>query len=143
MNLMNSNELYDYQKEFYRDYIVGATDNSYKIDLVKFYAERPLALRNQDYNWSKESFKKAPMYNFYLSASGKTEKNDYYVGASYYKEKGTFINTNFERVNLRGNSTYHFSKKLDITNNINLKRIAGQKLRLHGCVLLFPEHALG
>ncbi|MGY4539165.1 TonB-linked SusC/RagA family outer membrane protein [Mucilaginibacter sp. UYNi724] len=126
MDLMNSNELYDYQKEFYRDYIVGAPDNSYKIDLAKFYAERPLALRNQDYNWSKESFKKAPVYNFYLSASGKTEKNDYYVGASYYREKGTFINTDFERVNLRGNSTYHFSKKLDVTNNINLSASQGK-----------------
>lgn len=126
LNVMNSNELYDSQKEYYRDYIVGATDNSYKIDLAKFYAERPLSLRDQDYNWSKESFKKAPVYNFYLSASGKTEKNDYYVGASYYKEKGTFINTNFERVNLRGNSTYHFSKKLDVTNNINLSASQGK-----------------
>jgi TonB-linked SusC/RagA family outer membrane protein len=125
MDVMNSNELYDYQKEFYRDYIVGATDNSYKIDLVKFYAERPLALRDQDYNWSEESFKPAPVYNFYLSASGKTEKNDYYVGASYYKEKGTFLNTNFERINLRGNSTYHFSKKLDVSNNINLSASRG------------------
>ena len=126
MNLMNSNELYDYQKEFYRDYIVGATDNSYKINLLKFYAERPLSLRNQDYDWSKESFKAAPVYNFYLSATGKTEKNDYYVGASYYKEKGTFIQTNFERVNLRGNSTYHFSKNLDVTNNINLSASQGK-----------------
>ena len=126
MKLMNSSELYDYQKEFYRDYIVGATDNSYKIDLAKFYAERPLSLKTQNYDWPKESFKTAPVYNFYLSASGKTEKNDYYVGASYYREKGTFINTNFERVNLRANSTYHFSKKLDVTNNINLSASQGK-----------------
>jgi TonB-linked SusC/RagA family outer membrane protein len=126
MKLMNSNELYDYQKEFYRDYIVGANDNSYKIDLVKFYAERPLSLRDQDYDWSDESFQQSPIYNFYLSASGKTEKNDYYVGASYYKEKGTFLNTNFERVNLRGNSTYRFSNKLDISNNINLSASQGK-----------------
>ncbi|WP_377116735.1 SusC/RagA family TonB-linked outer membrane protein [Mucilaginibacter litoreus] len=126
MNLMNSNELYDYQKEFYRDYIVGASDNTYKIDLNKFYAERPLTLRNQDYDWAGESFKAAPMYNFYLSAAGRTEKNDYYVGLSYYNEKGTFLNTKYERVNLRANSTYHFSKKLDITNNINISGSQGK-----------------
>jgi TonB-linked SusC/RagA family outer membrane protein len=126
MKLMNSSELYDYQKEFYRDYIVGAADNSYKIDLAKFYSERPLSLKTQNYDWPKESFKAAPVYNFYLSASGKTDKNDYYVGASYYREKGTFMNTNFERVNLRGNSTYHFSKKLDVTNNINLSASQGK-----------------
>ena len=126
MELMNSNELYDYQKGFYRDYIVGSPDNSYKIDLVKFFSERPLELRIQDYDWSKESFKQAPIYNFYLSAAGKTDKNSYYVGASYYNEKGTFLNTGFERINLRGNSTYHFSKKLDITNNINLSAATGK-----------------
>ncbi|MBL4676144.1 MAG: SusC/RagA family TonB-linked outer membrane protein [Mucilaginibacter sp.] len=126
LNVMNSNELYDYQKEFYRDYIVGATDNTYKIDLAKFYSERPLSLRDQNYDWPKQSFKTAPMYNFYLSASGKTEKNDYYVGASYYNEKGTFLNTNYQRINLRANSTYHFSKRLDITNNINLSGSMGK-----------------
>jgi TonB-linked SusC/RagA family outer membrane protein len=126
MDVMNSSELYDHQKEFYRDYIVGAADNSYKIDLLKFYAERPLSLRTQNYDWADESFKAAPMYNFYLSASGKTEKNDYYVGASYYKEKGTFANTDYQRINLRANSTYHFSKKLDVSNNINLSASTGK-----------------
>ena len=126
LQVMSSNELYDHQKEFYRDYILGAPDNSYKIDLGKFYAERPLTLRDQDYNWPDESFKSAPIYNFYLSAAGRTEKNDYYVGASYYNEKGTFQNTKYQRINLRGNSTYHFSKKLDVTNNINLSANMGK-----------------
>lgn len=120
MNLMNSNELYDHQMEFYRDYIVGAPDNSYKIDLTRFYQERPLSLRNQDYDWSNESFKPAPINSVYLSASGRTEKNSYYIGVSYYKEKGTFLNTDFQRINLRANSTYNFSKNLSITNNINI-----------------------
>jgi len=126
LQVMGSNELYDHQKEFYRDYILGAADNSYKIDLGKFYAERPISLRNQDYNWPDESFKSAPIYNFYLSAAGRTEKNDYYVGASYYNEKGTFLKTKYQRINLRGNSTYHFSKKLDVTNNINLSANMGK-----------------
>lgn len=126
LQVMGSNELYDHQKEFYRDYILGAPDNSYKIDLGKFYAERPITLRNQDYNWPEESFKSAPIYNFYLSATGRTEKNDYYVGASYYNEKGTFLNTKYQRINLRGNSTYHFSKKLDVTNNVNLSASMGK-----------------
>ncbi len=125
MKLMNSSELYDNQKEFYRDYIVGATDNSYKIDLIKFYKERPLSLRDQNYNWAKESFKSAPINNYYVSASGKTEKNSYYAGASYYDEKGTFLNTGFKRINLRANSTYTFSKKLSVTNNINLSASQG------------------
>ncbi|HEY9256897.1 SusC/RagA family TonB-linked outer membrane protein, partial [Chitinophaga sp.] len=91
MDMMNGSELYERQKEFYRDYIPGATDNSYKIDLVKFYNERPLSLKNQNYNWLTDMFRRAPMQNVYVSASGKTEKSDYYLGLSYYNEKGTFM----------------------------------------------------
>ncbi|NLR81553.1 SusC/RagA family TonB-linked outer membrane protein [Chitinophaga eiseniae] len=126
MDMMNGSELYERQKEYYRDYIPGATNNSYKIDLLKFYNERPLSLRNQNYNWLTDMFRRAPMQNIYLSAAGKTEKADYYLGLSYYNEKGTFMNTNYQRVNLRANSTYHFSPRISLTNNINLSGSFGK-----------------
>lgn len=126
MKMMNGSELYERQKEYYRDYIPGATDNSYKIDLLKFYNERPLALRNQNYNWLTDMFQRAPMQNIYLSASGRSEKSDYYLGLSYYNEKGTFMNTKYQRVNLRANSTYHFTKRISLTNNINLSGSFGK-----------------
>ena len=120
MQMMNSSQLYEYQKEFYRDYIPTDNNNSYKIDLVKFYAERPLSLRDQDYNWLNEMFRPAFLQNYYFSASGRTEKSDYYLGLTYYDEKGTFMNTKFNRINVRANSTYRFSKKVNVVNNINL-----------------------
>ncbi|MCC7525654.1 MAG: SusC/RagA family TonB-linked outer membrane protein [Chitinophagaceae bacterium] len=126
MQLMNGSQLYEYQKQFYRDYIPGETDNSYKIDLMKFYSERPLTLRDQNYSWPDAIFKNAPLQNYYFSASGKTSKADYYVGLSYYNEKGTFQNTNFNRVNLRANSKYRFSDKISLTNNINLSVSKGK-----------------
>ncbi|WP_089901746.1 TonB-dependent receptor [Chitinophaga arvensicola] len=126
MDMMNGSELYERQKEYYRDYIPGATNNSYKIDLLKFYNERPLALRNQNYNWLTDMFQRAPMQNIYLSASGRSEKSDYYLGLSYYNEKGTFMNTKYQRVNLRANSTYHFTKRISLTNNINLSGSFGK-----------------
>ena len=126
MELMNGSRLYEYQKQFYRDYIPGENDNSYKIDLMKFYRERPLALRDQNYSWPDAIFKNAPLQNYYFSASGKTDKADYYVGLSYYNEKGTFQNTNFNRINLRANSKYRFSDKISLTNNINLSASKGK-----------------
>ncbi|NLR61412.1 TonB-dependent receptor [Chitinophaga polysaccharea] len=126
MDMMNGSELYERQKEYYRDYIPGAASNSYKIDLLKFYNERPLSLRNQNYNWLTDMFRRAPMQNIYLSAAGKTEKADYYLGLSYYNEKGTFMNTNYQRVNLRANSTYHFSPRISLSNNINLSGSFGK-----------------
>jgi len=126
MKMMNGSQLYERQKEYYRDYIPGDTDNSYKIDLLKFYNERPLSLRTQNYSWLNDMFKRAPMTNVYFSASGKTDKNDYYLGLTYYDEKGTFLNTDYQRINLRANSTHHFTPKISVTNNINVSGTTGK-----------------
>jgi TonB-linked SusC/RagA family outer membrane protein len=126
IDMMNGSQLYEYQKEFYRDYIPAETDNSYKIDLLKFYNERPRSLRDQDYNWLTAIFKPAYMQNYYFSVSGKSEKIDYYLGLAYYNEKGTFMNTNFQRANLRANTTYHFSNRISLTNNINISGVTGK-----------------
>ncbi len=126
MDMMNGSQLYEYQKEFYRDYIPTDTGNSYKIDLLKFYAERPIALSNTNYNWLTTIFKPAFMQNYYVSVSGKSEKSDYYIGLSYYNEKGTFLNTNYQRVNLRASSTLRFSSRVSLTNNINISGVTGK-----------------
>ena len=67
-----------------------------------------------------ETFKPALVQNYFLSSSGRNDKLSYYIGGSYYDEEGTFINSDFRRVNLRANTTYNFSDKVSLTNNINL-----------------------
>ena len=126
MTMMNSSELYENQKQLFRDYIPGATGNSYVIDLVQFQSERPASILNTNTNWLTTMFKPAPVENYYFSAMGKTEKNDYYFGATFYDEGGTFMNTDYKRVNLRSNNTYHFNDKITLTNNINISGSVGK-----------------
>lgn len=126
MTMMNSSELYENQKQLYRDYIPGATNNSYVIDLVKFQSERPASILNTNTNWLTTMFKPAAVQNYYFSVSGKTPKSDYYFGATYYDEDGTFMNTNYKRLNLRSNNTYHLSDKINLTNNINVSGTMGK-----------------
>ena len=126
MTLMNGQQLYNYQKEFYRDYIPGNANNTYKIDLLKFYQERPRSLESQNYSWSDELFKTALLQNYYVSLSGKTEKADYYLGLTFFNEQGTFMNTGFQRINLRGGTTIRVTKNFSITNNINLSAVTGK-----------------
>lgn len=126
MKMMNGSELYEHQKEYYRDYIPGTTNNSYKIDILKFYSERPKSLLDQNYSWLNTMFSTAPMQNIYIAASGSTEKNDYYTALTYYNEKGTFMNSGYQRVNLRANSTYHFTRDVAVTNNINISGTSGK-----------------
>ena len=126
MDMMNGSELYEYQKQLYRDYIPGLSDNSYKIDLLKFYSERPLTLRDQNHSWLNTIFEPAFMQNYFFSFAGKGEKSDHYVGLSYYNEKGTFQKTGFQRVNLRANTNYRFNNKIRVTNNINISGAKGR-----------------
>jgi TonB-linked SusC/RagA family outer membrane protein len=114
VDMMDSKTLYDYHREYFRDPV------NYVVDDRKFRAARPDSLLNVNTDWLAECFKQAFMQNYYLSASGGTGKFSYYLGGSYYDEKGTFINTEFKRVNLRANTTYKFSDRVSLTNNINL-----------------------
>ncbi|MEO6683356.1 MAG: SusC/RagA family TonB-linked outer membrane protein [Ginsengibacter sp.] len=126
MDMMNGEELFYYQKQFYRDYVPTDTGNSYKIDVLKFYNERPLSLKDQNYNWLTTIFKPAFMQNYYFSLSGKTERNNYYFGLTYYDEKGSFLNTDFKRLNMRANSTFRINNRIQLTNNINLNVSSGK-----------------
>ena len=119
LNMMSGSQLYDAQKELYRDYSSG------KIDILKFYNERPLELKSRNYEWEEELFRPALIQNYYLSAKKNTEKFGYYVGATYYDEEGTFVKTGYKRVNLRANTTYRFSKWATVENNINISASRG------------------
>jgi TonB-linked SusC/RagA family outer membrane protein len=114
VTMMDSKTLYNYHREYFRDPVL------FEIDDRKFNQARPASLLNVNTNWLKETFKPALLQNYFLSASGQLDKMSYYIGASYYDEEGTFINTGFKKINFRANSTYKFSDRVSLTNNINL-----------------------
>jgi TonB-linked SusC/RagA family outer membrane protein len=114
LSMLSGSQLYDAQKELYRDYSTG------KIDILKFYNERPLELDSKDFNWLDEMFKPALVQNYYLSARRSTDKFGYYMGASYFNEEGTFKNTGYQKVNLRANTSYKFTDRVSVENNINI-----------------------
>lgn len=119
LHMLSGSQLYDAQKELYRDYSSG------KIDIIKFYNERPLELDSLNYNWEEELFQTALVQNYYASVSKSTEKFAYYLGGAYFDEEGTFIKTGFNKVNLRANTTYRFSERIMVDNNINISANTG------------------
>lgn len=114
VKMMDSKTLYAYHREYFRDPVLFVVDDR------KFKAARPESLLDVNTDWLSETFKPALIQSYFLSASGKAEKLSYYLGASYYNENGTFINSNFKRANLRANTTYRFSDRVSLTNNINI-----------------------
>jgi TonB-linked SusC/RagA family outer membrane protein len=120
VTMMDSKTLYNYHREYFRD------PTLFVIDDRKFKEARPESLLETNTDWLGETFKPAMVQNYFLSSAGQSEKLSYYIGASYYDEEGTFMNSNYKRINVRANTTYKFSDRVTLSNNINL---SGSKTR--------------
>jgi TonB-dependent starch-binding outer membrane protein SusC len=65
-------------------------------------------------DWVDELYQNGMENNYNLSISGGSEKSSFYLSAGYINEKGTFIDTDFKRYNLRLNSDHKLGKRLKI-----------------------------
>ncbi len=97
-NVMNSQELYDYQKTFF-------TPNP--------------AVLNTNTDWWDLAFRRAKVNSYALSASGGSDKTQFYVAGSYYKEEGTVVDNDRSTYNLRTNLSQKLTDKLKISVLLN------------------------
>jgi TonB-linked SusC/RagA family outer membrane protein len=63
-------------------------------------------------NWVNAILKTAPVQNYQLSASGKSNVGSIYVSGGYTNQEGIVKFTGFERINFRLNGTLNLSKNL-------------------------------
>ncbi|GLR17589.1 SusC/RagA family TonB-linked outer membrane protein [Portibacter lacus] len=105
--MMNGAQLYEAQAAMWGD------------NLVSFLSNRPEDLEDLNYDWLDAGFERAPLQNYNLSVRGKTQGVTYGFSADYYDEKGTFINTDYQRLNLNGNLKFNINKKLSFHTDIN------------------------
>ena len=97
-NVMNSQELYDYQKTFFNP--------------------NPAVL-NTNTDWWDLAFRKGKVNSYALSASGGSDKTQFYVAGSYYKEEGTVVDNDRSTYNLRTNLSQKLTDKLKISVLLN------------------------
>jgi len=65
--------------------------------------ERENYLAGREINWVDEVLQTAPIQNYNLSFSGKTERSNYYISGSYAKEEGIQLNDQFSRFTIHSN----------------------------------------
>lgn len=63
-----------------------------------------------------------------LSASGGSEKTQFYTGFSYRTEEGYTIGDEFDRLSIRLNIDHKFSDKLKFGSNISFSRVVNQRI---------------
>ncbi len=102
--MMNTQELYSYHKEVYSPSL--------------FPTARPDSLLNYDFDWVNNSYRQSKITTANLSASGATEKTNYYISLDYMDDEGTLRGTNYDRFSFRSNIKYQLNKRLNIGTNI-------------------------
>jgi len=144
LQMMNSQELYDYTKPIYT-YDYNTKRNNYIIDLKKtnpnptdadinaFLTSKsfatsvdsylntalPSSLLNNNTDWFDLAYRTGITHNYELSTSGGNEKTKFYIGGNFYKEEGTLTETDYKRFNLRMNLTHKINDKLTVTGRLN------------------------
>ncbi|MHC1707835.1 MAG: SusC/RagA family TonB-linked outer membrane protein [Bacteroidales bacterium] len=82
------------------------------------------AVPNTD--WQDEVFHTAPVQNIQMSATGASKNMQYYIGGSYFNQKGIIDKSDFERFTLKVNNIYNFSKYIRLGNNLTLAPFSQQ-----------------
>ena len=114
LKMMNGSQFYAQMAELYRDPVL------HKIDFVKLYQDYPQSLASRNYDWEDAAFKPALVQNYHVSASGGNKGLTYYTSATYYDQKGTFLKTGYNKLNVNSNLKYQFSKNISLENRINI-----------------------
>lgn len=70
------------------------------------------------YNYQDEAFRKGPMQNYQLSASGGTDYVKYYISGNYLDQTGYLIGTDYKRYAFRSNVEMNASDKLTFGLNL-------------------------
>ncbi|MDN4166638.1 TonB-dependent receptor [Cytophagales bacterium LB-30] len=80
-------------------------------------------------DWQDLIFKdglEAPILNAQLSATGASDKGQYYLGAGYFKHEGIIPKSQFERLTVKFNNSYQLSSRLQLGTNITLTPFKAQ-----------------
>ena len=112
--LMNSRQLYQYYREYYRDPETGLVDD------VAMQSVAPKSVMDTDTDWRGLVYRNALLHSHHLSVAGRTSKNSFYNSISYYDEQGTLKYTGYKKINVRSNNTTYLTKWLTMTNNLNV-----------------------
>jgi TonB-dependent starch-binding outer membrane protein SusC len=71
-------------------------------------------------DWFKEVFKPANQQSFQLSASGGSDKGNYFFSANYYNHNGILIENFYKRYQVRMNTTFNIKDKIRVGENLNI-----------------------
>ncbi|MEY4336692.1 MAG: hypothetical protein RLZZ45_1611 [Bacteroidota bacterium] len=71
-------------------------------------------------NWFKEVFQPAVQKSYQISASGGSDKGQYFFSGNVYDHNGIMLGNSYKRYQARVNSTYNIGKSIRVGENLNV-----------------------
>ena len=71
-------------------------------------------------NWFKEVFKPATQKSYQISASGGSDKGNYFFSGNVYDHNGIMLGNNYKRYQMRVNTNYNIGKRIRVGQNLNV-----------------------
>ncbi|NBT15595.1 MAG: TonB-dependent receptor [Chitinophagia bacterium] len=71
-------------------------------------------------NWFKEVFQPAVQKSYQISASGGSDKGQYFFSGNVYDHNGIMLGNSYKRYQVRVNSTYNIGKNIRVGENLNI-----------------------
>lgn len=112
--LMNSKEFLQFEKEIYED---KAIYENYTGGVPELY-QHPEQWTGPDTDWYDVIIRKGAVRNYDITVSSGKEKFNTATTVGYYDEKGSIINTGYQRFSLRSNNEYRVSDAIRVGVNV-------------------------
>lgn len=119
---MNTGEYQDYMRDYYK-YLPDANGNPSPVP------DGILANPGTNTDWQDQIFRTAPTRNYELSASGGSEKTQYYTSIGYMSQGGIIKGSDFSRLSARLNLDHQHSEKLKFSARVNLTRALNNRVQ--------------
>lgn len=136
---INVNAYYGFQQAWRKLDMLNASEfMRYRNDLTgtAVYSEEDIANNTIDTDWQDVIFRTAPIANYEVSASGGSEKTQFFISGNYFEQEGILIGTGFQRVNARVNLDHSISDRLKVGASIGLTHSKSDRVEsdqtLHG-----------
>ncbi|HJQ21099.1 MAG TPA: TonB-dependent receptor [Gemmatimonadaceae bacterium] len=78
-------------------------------------------------NWQDEIFRPAPVRDVAVSASGGTDRTQYFLSGAHFQQDGIVIGSAYNRQNIRGNFDFKATNRLSVRSSLAFSREANQR----------------
>ena len=109
--MMNAQEALVYERE-----VLAASG----FEQAEIESIRPASLADVNTDWVDLAFRNGITQLYELSASGGSNRSQFYISGSYYNQEGTLIESDFERYSVLSNLTHKASDKLSFALKLNV-----------------------